>query len=502
MRQSVLAALTLGMLAIGQPSRGAQNDPTVPTYHGDPSRTGHYVVPDLTWTRAASAHLDQSFDGQVQGRIYAQPLYWHPPDTARGLLIVVTEANTVHALDAQTGREVWRHAVGSPVARSSLWCGNIDPLGITGTPVIDEGTRALYLDAMIDHGGSPEHAIVGLSLDSGEVLPGWPINVAEALRAKGMSFDPGMQNQRGALALVGDRLYVPFGGHYGDCGDYHGWVVGLQVSQPRLLGGWKTGATKGGIWAPGGISFDGRFLFAATGNTSGAYQWSGGEAIIRLPPDLQWQPGAQDFFAPANWRELDDEDADLGGTSPLPIDLPAGQGIFRLLLALGKDGNAYLLNRSDLGGIGHPLVVQHLARAPIITAPAVYLDGDDVLVAFQGRSIMRCLPDTYRAGLVVLRVVAGHQAQMRVAWCASLNGGGAPIVTTTDRVANPIVWIVGAEGDNRLHGFRGDTGQPIFDGGGSTDGMTNLRHLATLLAAGGHLYVAGDGRVHAFSFTP
>jgi hypothetical protein len=153
--------------------------------------------------------------------------------------------------------------------------------------------------------------------------------------------------------------------------------------------------------------------------------------------------------------------------------------------------------RRWLASARHP----HTNR-PIITAPAVYLDGDDVLVAFQGRSIMRCLPDTYRAGLVVLRVVAWQQAQMRVAWCASLNGGGAPIITTTGRVANPIVWIVGAEGDNRLHGFRGDTGQPIFDGGGSTDGMTNLCHLATLLAAGGHLYVAGDGRVHAFSFAP
>jgi hypothetical protein len=40
-------------------------------------------------------------------------------------------------------------------------------------------------------------------------------------------------------------------------------------------------------------------------------------------------------------------------------------------------------------------------------------------------------------------------------------GEGSPIVTTTDGRSNPIVWIIGAEGDERLHGYRGDTGEPI-----------------------------------------
>jgi hypothetical protein len=79
-----------------------------------------------------------------------------------------------------------------------------------------------------------------------------------------------------------------------------------------------------------------------------------------------------------------------------------------------------------------------------------------------------------------------------------MNGGGAPIVTTTDGTSEPIVWAAGAEGDDRLHGFRGDNGEELFSGRASGDGMSGLRHFATILVAGGRFYIAGDGRIFAF----
>jgi Ca2+-binding RTX toxin-like protein len=79
-----------------------------------------------------------------------------------------------------------------------------------------------------------------------------------------------------------------------------------------------------------------------------------------------------------------------------------------------------------------------------------------------------------------------------------MDGGGAPIVTTTDGSSEPIVWAVGAEGDDRLHGFRGDTGEQVYAGDGAGDGMSGLRHFATILVAAGRFYVAGDGRIFAF----
>jgi hypothetical protein len=69
-------------------------------------------------------------------------------------------------------------------------------------------------------------------------------------------------------------------------------------------------------------------------------------------------------------------------------------------------------------------------------------------------------------------------------------------VTTTDGRSNPIVWALGAEGDNRLYAFRGDTGQPIF----VSEPLSGLRHLQSLIATHDRLYVGADGRIYAFGF--
>jgi Tfp pilus tip-associated adhesin PilY1 len=100
----------------------------------------------------------------------------------------------------------------------------------------------------------------------------------------------------------------------------------------------------------------------------------------------------------------------------------------------------------------------------------------------------------------VLHIGASSPPSLTIAWCGALAGAGSPIVTTTDGHANPIVWILGAEGDGRLHGFRGDTGEPRFTGGAPGEVMSGLRHFQTLLTTGNRLYVGADGRLYAFSF--
>ena len=103
MRLLAYAALTTAILLCAPAPRAAENDPTVPTYHADAARSGHYVVPGLTWANAGEMKRDVAFDGHVPGHVYAQPLYWHPPGSARGLVIVATEDNVVVALDAHSG---------------------------------------------------------------------------------------------------------------------------------------------------------------------------------------------------------------------------------------------------------------------------------------------------------------------------------------------------------------------------------------------------------------
>jgi hypothetical protein len=215
------------------------------------------------------------------------------------------------------------------------------------------------------------------------------------------------------------------------------------LHDPSKLVSFETRARGGGIWAPGGLSVVGHDLFFATGNTFGAATWSDGEAVFRVGADLRRSENNRDYFAASDWSLLDAHDADLGGSNPLPLSVP-GTG-HSLLLALGKDRKAYLLDQSNLGGIGGQLTVETVSDRQIITSPATYHVGNDVFVACQAPGAHCPQPPT-----------------VTTAWCGALRGRGSAIVTTTDGHSNPIVWVLGAEGDNRLHAFRGDTGEKIF----------------------------------------
>lgn len=473
---------------------------SVPTYHGSSARGGNYVMPGLTWKRASHLHRDAAFDGKIDGQVYAQPLFWSSPQTGRRLVIAATESDVVYALDARTGKVVWRKAAGLPVPLSALPCGGIDPLGITGTPVIDKTRAAVYFDAMVQGGklGEPRHLVFGLSLKDGAPLTGFPVDVGKALQASGISFTPRIQNQRGALLIAADTLFIPYGGHLGDCGPYHGWVVGIRLGNPSKVFAWSTRAEGGGIWAPGGIADDGQSLFFATGNTKGAQQWSDGDAVFRLGTGLARSSNPRDFFAPADWKRLDETDEDLGGTNPIPIDVSDSKGGGHFVLALGKDGKAYLLSRENLGGLGGALAVKRVSSVPIRTAPAAFAVPGAAFVALQGRGI-GCPNRLSNPGLIVLRIKAHPSPAISTAWCASFEGRGAPVITTSDGLSNPIVWVVGAEGDERLHGFRGDDGTPILAGGNAEDRTPNVAHFSTILAADGRLFVAGDGEIYAFT---
>jgi hypothetical protein len=479
------------LLAMAPGPAAADN---VVTYHNSPTRHGAYIVANLTLGAAASMHLDRKFSGNVDGHVYGQPLFWHPAGR-KPLMIVATESNVVAALDAVSGATVWKNTLGTPVPLKTLPCGDIDPVGITGTPVIDPAAGILYLDALILTSTGPKHFVYALSLANGSVISGWPLDVGAGLESLGVSFSSATQGERSALQLMAGTLYVNFGGNWGDCGTYHGTVIQVQISPPKITASWQTRANGGGIWAQGGLASDGGSLFATTGNTFNASKWGDGEAIIRLKPGLVYAADPRDFFTPSDWRTLDNEDKDLGGTEALPLDIAVGGSQpVRRVIALGKDGNAYLVDRSHLGGIGGALAVKSVSNNAIITAPAVYQTQSASMVAFTNSGGGICSSN----GIMMLGIAASGPSPITELWCASFNGGGAPIITTTDGSFNPIVWVVGAEGDNLLHGFNALNGNVVF-GGGNTP-MAGLHHFVTVLAAEGRFYIGADNRIFAFTF--
>src|SRR5207237_10709835 len=118
---------------------------------------------------AAGLKRDLDFDGTIAGDVYAQPLYVENGPNGKALVIVATESNNVYAMDAADGSVIWQRQVGTPVSRTSLACGDIDPLGITGTPVIDLDSRTLLFDAMTtpDNGVTKRHLIFAFNVDKG-----------------------------------------------------------------------------------------------------------------------------------------------------------------------------------------------------------------------------------------------------------------------------------------------------------------------------------------------
>jgi hypothetical protein len=469
---------------------------SVVTYHNTNDRHGAYKVPGLTTAAAGSMRLDRGFSARVSGNVYAQPLYWQPKG-GPAELIIATENNVVYALNPATGALIWDRKLLPNVPVGDLGCGNIDPEGVTGTPVIDAASGMLYLDANTLSGGTVQHMMYALSLVDGSVVSGWPLDVDAAVNKAGGSFTAHNQGERSALLDDGGQIYAVYGGRYGDCAPYYGTVIQVDPASHSLAGYWQTRAQGGGIWAQGGSAADASSLYVTTGNTFTNGTYGDGESVVRLKAGLARSGNTADYYAPSNWHALDVDDADLGGTEAVPVNLatPAGK-LSPRVIAFGKDGKAYLLYRNNLGGIGGKATVVPVSNGEIITEAAVYSTKTQDMVAFTNASPIGCSTP----GIMMLKLVANGKSPVQVAWCAGYSGDGSAIITTTDGTANPIVWVMGAEGDGLLHGFDAASGAVVFGGGGNA--LTGLHHFSTILAAAGRFYVGATGKVYAFTFTP
>ncbi len=403
------------------------------------------------------------------------------------MIIAVTASNNIYALNAITGAVIWQRTdIGSAVT-SGLNCGNINPAGTIGTPVVDLASRRLFFDALI--AGSPiKHFIFSLNVDTGATNAGWPVDLNATASYNGIPFISLDQENRGALALVNGIVYMTYSGYNGDCGNYHGWVVGVDINNPANVHGWATAASKGGIWGHSGVASDGTNMFVITGNTTGTNgAWGGGEAIIRLQTGPVFSGQPSDYWAPTNWLALDNGDTDLGGCSAILVDVP-GAAPSQLVLALGKDGNAYLVNRNNLGGIIAPVAQQSVDGVTRGQSSATYHTKQGTYFVFRAGS----------GGISAYRVTAANPPAIVPAWNVTQNGQGSPWVTTTDGTNYAIVWVVGAQGDHRLHGYNGDTGAVIYAGGGANELMSGDRKWNSGIAARGSIYVANDNKVYAF----
>jgi outer membrane protein assembly factor BamB len=296
-----------------------------PTYHRTNDRRG--AVSGL----ATPTGLTRAWSHSVDGAVYGQPI------VVGSTVIAATENDTVYGLEFATGRRVWQRHLGTPAALSSLPCGNIDPLGITGTPAYDSVTGSVFVVAETTGGN---HDLFALDPATGAVRFSRNLDVTTR--------DRKAQQERGALAVANGRVYVPFGGLFGDCGNYVGYVASVATTGTGAITHYEVPtAREAGIWAASGpaISASGDVFVSVGNGASVSPPYDGSDSVLRLSPDLSQR---LDFFAPRDWAAQNASDADLGSTGPLLLPN-------HLALIAGKAGEIFLLDANHLGGIGGQL---------------------------------------------------------------------------------------------------------------------------------------------------
>ena len=275
-------------------------------------------------------------------------------------------------------------------------CGDIFPLGITGTPIYDQRDGLVY--AVAETTGY-QHVLFGLSVADGKV------EVERDLDQPTEANQPAYNQQRPALAIDDGRVYAAFGGLAGDCGAYIGGVVGVALNGKGPLVSWHTPTSpEGAVWGPTARSSS---RTAACG--SPRERRRGRQRPLRrerlgtaLSPVLH----RNGYFAPACWAADNASDLDLGSTEPV---IAAGDP--NTTFIVGKHSVGYLLSTAHLGGIGHEVASLDVCRAFGGTATS----GSMVY-------------EPCHSGGMEAVYVSAAQRKMDIRWRGPADGNGSPVL--------------------------------------------------------------------------
>jgi len=476
------------------------------TYHKHINRDGFYIDGALTQAalQGKTLHLDSTFSGSLSGvsgitpsEVRASPLYSPTGYGGNPTFYVVDESNNVYAL-SDTG--VVQKAVNLGSSLTSEPCFTSTHVGIRGTPAIDPASGIMVLDAATGTKSVSKHTIYGIKIS--DLSTAWSLDVS-TLSSGGTAFEASDQNQRSAVLIVNGTAYLSYGGFIGDCGNYHGWVVGVSAADGTGAKAWATPSTLAGIWAPGGPASDGTMIYVATGNPSdmSTTTWQGGFSVVRFSAGPTFSGSTNDYF----WAMNDTGDEDLGGSGPLVVNAGCTNPY---VVQVGKDGSEYLLDTSQpLGGRVSPsLGSLTVMNDEITNAPAwASISGTTYVVMLgnqTGNGGAHCPSGTSGEMVVTTADPSNTTTPIATAWCAKPPGFGAPIITTSDGTSDAMVWVAGADGkndaaggDEQLHAYDLATGTAVNPG---SDTFANVRHFTSPIVVDGRIFVAGDTRLYAY----
>ncbi len=351
------------------------------TYHNNPARNGLNLTETiLTISNVNATNFGKLFLVTLDGVVDAQPLYVSsiavPNQGTHNLLVVATENDSLYALDADTGAQIWKTRLipTGETPSDDRGCSQVTPqIGITSTPVIylepGKSAGAIYAVAMSkDSSGNYHQRLHKVSLTTGnqiaaavEIVAQYPGTGANSSGGY-VVFDPKQYKERSGLLLLGGVVYLAWASHC-DFNPYTGWIMGYNattLAQTTVLNVTPNGS-EGAIWGAGGglavdasgaIYFlDANGTFDTTLNAQG-FPSSGdyGNAFIKLST-ANSKLTVTDYFTMDNTSSESSGDVDLGsgGAMVLP-DMTDASGKMRYLaIGAGKDSNIYLVDRERMG---------------------------------------------------------------------------------------------------------------------------------------------------------
>jgi len=360
-RRLPLGALCFALLA------GVARPADWPQFGHDAARDGVAADTGLDATTVMQLH--------VRWHIMLDTVADTAPIVVGHRLFETDRAGTTYAIDVDDGRIVWRFTTHGP---------NIT----TSVPAYDPDDGALYVPGV-------DGALHELDPSTGREVRkrGFPAAITLA---------PQTEKNASPLTLANGYLYAQVSGYIGDATPYVGHVVAIRLrdgdkhvfnalcsARHELIEPQSCEAQRAGMWSRAGVvvdpdpAMDGR-IYAATGNApydaaAGDY----GDSIVALRADASELIGS---LTPANYRELEDRDLDVGSSSPALLPRERTSATPLLAVQAGKDSVLRLIDREHLDA-GHATLQTIELRNEHFAVPAIWSAPDRttlVLVRLNG----------------------------------------------------------------------------------------------------------------------
>lgn len=502
------------------------NYPGTFTFHNDNSRTGQNSSETiLNLSNVNEAQFGKLFSYSLDGLAYASPLYVANVNTPgqgyHNVVYIATENDTVYAWDADglNPNPLWKVSFLGPGITTvpcgdTGECGDIpNQIGITGTPVIDPSTGTLYVVANTEEGTNYVQRLHALDIATGAEKFGGPVVIQATIPGSGdgsqnnqLSFDPLRENQRAALLLANGVVYIAWAAH-GDQAPWHGWVMGYDAAtlQQTMAYCVSPNGYGGGVWlSNGGLATDSSGnLFLATGNgdfTANSGGTDYGDSILKLSTS----GSVVDYFTPYDQSYMESNDIDLASAGPvLLLDQPGP--IPHLLIAAGKSGSIYVVNRDNMGQFNpenNSQIVQTLQG--ILPNGTVEEGNYSAPVFFDGYVYFAAVDDNLKAFQLSNGTLSSSPSSQST---ETYPNRGGSFAISANGTSNGILWAVQdnspdngvliAYDANNLSNELYSSNQA-----GSRDTLGVATKFSIPLVANGKVFVVASGQIVAYGLLP